>query len=76
MWRHAGADLASFHGRLAGDCTATLATAIAVLRGNPDRYREMNPENGWGDYDSLLPALVDLLALFRAHPFATVVVSR
>jgi hypothetical protein len=75
-WRAAGADLAEFAGRLAGDCVPTLAAAIAELECNASKYRQMDPPNGWGKYDDLLPALRTLLDLFRAHPKATVVVYR
>lgn len=76
MWRAAGADLAEFHGKTAGECLPILDAAITELRADPAKYVAMNPENGWGSYESLLPEL-DLLAdNFRHHPKATVVVSR
>lgn len=34
-----------------------LRQVIAGLEADPDRYRAMNPENGWGDYDRLLDVL-------------------
>lgn len=76
MWRAAGADLAEFAGRPAGECAAILRLAIGVMRGDPATYEAMNPENGWGSYDTLLPALDRLLADFEAHPNAIVTVSR
>ena len=30
---------------------------ITGLRADPDRYRAMNPDNGWGDYDSFVAVL-------------------
>jgi hypothetical protein len=76
MWRAAGADLAEFHGKTAGECLPVLEAGIAELRANPAKYIAMNPENGWGSYDSLLPRLDELAAYFRRHLKATVVVSR
>jgi len=26
---------------------------VENLKANPEKYRAMNPENGWGSYDSL-----------------------
>jgi hypothetical protein len=33
---------------------------VAGLERDPDRFRDMNPPNGWGDYDSLLDVLRDM----------------
>lgn len=35
------------------------------LEADPERFRAMNPENGWGDYDSLL---VELHKMIKAVP--------
>lgn len=76
MWRAAGADLADFDMLPAGECTADLRSAINNMLADPDRFRAMNPENGWGSYDTLLPALCRLLAAFEEAPKAIVRVSR
>lgn len=76
MWRAAGADLAEFDGKLAKDCIPVLSAAIAELKANPARYEAMNPENGWGSYETLVPSLEELLGEFLEHPKATVAVWR
>lgn len=76
MWREAGADLAEYHGKTAGECMPSLRAAIELLKADPDRFRAMDPPNGWGSYDSLVPALERLLAVFAAMYGATVRVSR
>lgn len=76
MWRAAGADLASFDGRPAWECIPVLATAIGELELHPETYTPMNPANGWGSYEALLPILRNLLAAFKQAPQATVRVSR
>lgn len=76
MWCAAGADLAKFHGKLAGDCIQTLGEAIGELKAQPARYIAMNPENGWGSYADLVPALEKLLAIFQEWPHGVVVVSK
>ncbi len=76
MWRSAGADLAEFHGQFAGNVLHVLDKALAEMEANPATYRAMDPENGWGSYDTLLPALRELREMFAAHPKATVRVSR
>ncbi|MGH3795966.1 MAG: hypothetical protein ACRDSP_13875 [Pseudonocardiaceae bacterium] len=76
MWREAGADLAEFDGRAAAEVLPVLRTAIAAMEDDPAVYEAMNPANGWGDYDSCLEFLRELVKDFTAHPKATVVVSR
>ena len=76
MWRKAGADLADFHGKLAGECLPALESAVAAMCAAPAVYKDMDPASGWGSYDTLLPRLVELAAEFRAHPKAIVQVSR
>lgn len=36
---------------------AYIDSILTGLRSNPDRFRAMNPSNGWGDYDSLVNLL-------------------
>lgn len=76
MWRAAGADLAGFDGKTAGDCIAVLATAIGTMEAEPDRFGAMDSPNSWGTYDDLLPALRELLEAMQAHPATTVRVDR
>jgi len=76
MWRAAGADLAEFHGKYAGDCAPILRAAIERLESEPATFRAMNPPNGWGSYETLLPALVRLADAFDAAPKAIVEVWR
>lgn len=41
---------------------ALLALITDALEADPERYRAMNPENGWGSYDSLLSILREMQA--------------
>lgn len=76
MWRHAGADLAEFDGRKAGEVYPLLVDAVAEMLANPGTYRAMNPPNGWGSYETCVEFLRQLAVDFGAHPNATVSVSR
>lgn len=42
------------------DGAAFLTRIITGLEAEPDRFRAMNPENGWGDYDTFLKTLTDM----------------
>jgi hypothetical protein len=79
MWRQAMPEtdgLAGMHGMLAGDAAKVLRNGITHMTADPGAYRAMNPENGWGDYDSQLFALRELLGAFDAAPRAKVAISR
>lgn len=76
VWCAAGADLASFHGKPAGECAASVIAALAELQRDPDKYRAMDSPNGWGTYSDLLPALTRLLAHLLEWPEAIVEVSK
>ena len=39
---------------------ALLDRIIRGLEANPEKYRAMNPENGWGDYDSFVKLLREM----------------
>lgn len=39
---------------------AYLDTIIKGLEADPERFRAMNPENGWGDYDRLVKVLTEM----------------
>lgn len=43
---------------------------IVGLLADPDRFRAMNPPNGWGDYDSVLLVLVAMRDWASAIPQA------
>lgn len=76
VWRAAGADLAEFDGKTAGECAPIVRDALAVLGSDPGRWRALDPPNGWGKYDHLVPALHRLAEGLEAHPATTVRVSR
>lgn len=33
---------------------------VRGLESDPDRFEKMNPDNGWGDYNSLVEVLKDM----------------
>lgn len=47
-------------GRSGQDGAALLEAVIIAMETDPEKYRAMNPPNGWGDYDSLLGVLRDM----------------
>ncbi len=73
MWRKAG--LATDNeGTRALDGKTTAHIAPLALQGlidawrNEAEYRELDPPNGWGDYDGFLEILTRLTRLCHQHP--------
>jgi hypothetical protein len=54
-------------GSEAGD---QLIADIKIMESDPDKYRAMNPENGWGSYDTFLEWLVKLGDVSFKYPKA------
>lgn len=55
-------------GMLSDVFTRKLGSAIYNLKADPRRYQAMNPENGWGSYETLLPVLERILVEFDRFP--------
>lgn len=60
----------------ARDLIQPLRDGLAMLQSEPERFENLNPENGWGDYRGLCEFVAGYLAACTAHPEATVRVSR
>lgn len=54
----------------------TIRLGLDRLRGDPQRYQALDPENGWGNYEGLVRFTADYLAACEKHPDAMVRVSR
>lgn len=53
-----------------------LRAGLALLKSDPRRFKELNPSNGWGDYDGLVEFVEEYLNACIASPDADVGVSR
>lgn len=77
MWRDAlGQPLYEFDGAPATEAAGPLTAGIERMEADPDRYRAMNPANGWGDAQGALEVLRQLRDGCVAHPKTTVRISR
>jgi hypothetical protein len=52
------------------DGSEYLATIARGLRTQPERFRRMNPDNGWGSYDQLLGLIDEMATTSRNCPDA------
>lgn len=53
-----------------------LRNGLHNLKIEPERYKNLNPENGWGSYDGLVEFIEDYLNACYEYPDADVNVSR
>jgi hypothetical protein len=53
-----------------------LERGLALLRSDPERFRALEAENGWGTYHQFLPWVERYLEACRENPDAKVRVSR
>ena len=60
----------------AKDLIGILKGGIAKLKAEPERYIKLNPENGWGSYDTLLRFLEGYLTACQEYPNAFVEAER
>ena len=69
MWKKAlGYSLRELDNKKADSCIEDLRKAIANMEDNPKEYKEMNPPNGWGDYEGALNYLRKLLDACVKNP--------
>ena len=60
----------------AGQLVVPLETGLKRLLAEPERFRALNPSNGWGTYEGLVGFVSRYLDACRANPEADVEVSR
>ena len=70
MWSKAGVYDALYNssGKKAKEILPELVNGILGMRNNPDEYKKLNPDNGWGDYDSALKFLRNFAKSCNEYP--------
>ena len=53
-----------------------LTAGLALLKSDPDKFKEYNPPNGWGTYDVFVDFVHEYLDACRRWPSARIKVSR
>lgn len=78
IWKKAmyGTGVADFDGKEARECVNVLEEGIEQMKLYPERFRDMEPSNGWGSVDGAREYLERLRDGFLRYPRATVRVSR
>lgn len=70
MWKKAGIYEALYEseGKTAYEVIETLKKGLQDMKDHPKIYQELNPDNGWGDYESALKWIQELVDTFERHP--------
>lgn len=78
MWHKAGCYDALYNseGKLSKEVSPILQLSLLVMLARPEEFKELNPENGWGDYDGAIDFLVKVIKEFNESPSAKIVVSK
>ncbi|MGV3723628.1 MAG: hypothetical protein ACO1SX_22250 [Actinomycetota bacterium] len=71
LWRPE--EVGATHAR---DLIDPLAAGVNLLHAEPERFRALNPDNGWGNYEGLVEFAEEYLAACREYPDAELRVSR
>lgn len=53
-----------------------LKIGLALLESDPERFRKLNPPNGWGTYEGLVEVVRDYLEACEKYQDARIEVSR
>ena len=61
---------------LAEDIAELLDEGWNILQSEPDRFRQFNPENGWGNYDNLCRFVYEYRNACWLEPNASIEVCR
>lgn len=60
----------------AGELIVPLREGLERLRSDPEKFKALNPENGWGSYEGLVNFVEEYLAACEETPDAEVRASR
>lgn len=60
----------------ANELIVPLCNGLKLLKSDPDKFKELNPENGWGDYDGLVRFITEYIEACERYPDADIKVSR
>lgn len=58
--------------KTAAELIDPLTNGLRLLRTEPERFKQFNPENGWGTYEGLIRFVEDYLSACLLYPYATV----
>lgn len=76
MMKEAGFDWSEMEGKTGKEALEWLAQLIGELEVKPSKFKDMNPSNGWGNYDGFLHYLRRMAEWCEKRPDGFVHISR
>lgn len=70
-----GEGLRGLHGRVAANALPIVIGGLHSMLMDPDKYKAMNPSNGWGDYHVALQFLFNMAKVLGEYPGTTIHIS-
>jgi hypothetical protein len=66
--KEAGFSVRDFDDKSGAEIVAILEPAIERMQKDPEHFRQFEPSNGWGDFDTFLELLESLLTITKKNP--------
>ena len=60
----------------ASEIIGPLERGLELLKSDPERFKKLNPKNGWGSYYGLIKFVQDYIEACKKNPDAEIQVSR
>ena len=78
MWKLAGVYDALYMsaGKRAKDILPALRAGLFNMKHNGEKYKALNPENGWGSYETAVPWLEKFIVACEENPESIIEVSK
>lgn len=67
-----GESLSELHGMKCTEAEPIIAKAVENMQKDPQKYKAMEPDNGWGSYNGFLEYVETLLRECRQNPECTI----
>ena len=61
---------------IANQLIKPLATGLFNLKNNPEKFKKLNPVNGWGTYEGFIQSVSEIYEACLEHPKANVKIYR
>lgn len=60
----------------ARELVVPLSSGLTLLKSDPEKYKKLNPENGWGSYDALVDFVSQYIEACIDNPSSLIGISR